>query len=310
MRLLVLGLLGAMVTALFSAGSAMGMSNEEAEFQAFVNCPVNAIVEEHELNACTWAQSSYKERWESKKQKETYEEQHGPTAGINSFFTAGNVTVPLRLGITLKGGVTEKEEEPTELLWSGAEGAPTIAPVAQKGPSLAKAVDKADLSQSELNRFNYYLKVAKETKTTATIELAGSASDIHLDLANLLDEEGRAFGFPVKVKLGNGFFGPNCYVGSDENPIVVNFTTGQSGELHGKLGVLTSNAGGNILTTWGDTLVATGFASPGVEGCGVEGGADEAINAALGLPSPNSTSVLNGVLKLAGREAVEEHDHI
>ncbi len=185
-------------------------------------------------------------------------------------------------------------------------GSPTIQPVAQAGPGLQKAVDKAELSPAERNRFNYYVKVAKEGKTTATIELAGPATAIHLNLANLLTEEGTAFSFPVKVKLGNGFFGNNCYVGNDEHPIVVNFTTGTAGELKGKTGALVVNAA-SIITTWGDTLVASGFASPGVEGCGVEGGADKAIDAALGLPSTNNMSVLNGVLKLTGRENAEEH---
>ena len=177
--------------------------------------------------------------------------------------------------------------------------------MAQAGPSLTKSVDTADLSASELDRYNYFVKIAKETKTTATVELAGSASNIHLNLANLLDAEGTAFSFPVKVKLGNGFVGNNCYVGSNEDPIVVNFTTGTSGELQGKVGQLAFSEGG-VITTWGNTLVASGFASPAAEGCGVEGGADAAVNAALGLPSANNTSVLNGVLKLAGAENVEE----
>jgi hypothetical protein len=308
-RMLTLFALGAAL-AMALVGPASAVANKEAtekaEFQAFANCPFHEIVEEHPLNACTWAQSSYKERWESKTQKEAYEAEHGPTPGLLSHFTAGNISVALKLPITLRGGVTEKEIEPTELVFSGAEGAPTIQPVAQAGPPLTKSVDKADLSGSELDRFNYYVKVAKETKTTATVELAGSARNIHLNLANLLDGEGTAFSFPVKVKLGSGFVGSNCYVGSDENPIVVNFTTGTSGELQGKLGQLTFGEMG-ILTTWGNTLVASGFASPGAEGCGVEGGADEAINAALGLPSSNNSSVLNGVLKLAGAENVEEH---
>jgi hypothetical protein len=298
----------ALALALVGAAPAMAKETpkEKAEFQAFANCPLDAIVEERPLNACTWAQSSFNERWLNKEQKEQYESEHGPSPEVASFFTAGNVTVPLKKKITLKGGVTEKEVEPTELLWSGAEGSPTIQPVAQAGPRLQKAVDKADLSPAELDRFNYYVKVAKEVNTTATIELAGPASNIHLDLANLLTGEGTAFSFPVKVKLGNGFFGGNCYVGNDEHPIVVNFTTGTAGELQGKTGALVFSPT-SIITTWGNTLVASGFASPGVEGCGVEGGADEAIDAALGLPSTNNESVLNGVLKLTGRETVEEH---
>jgi hypothetical protein len=296
---------------LMGATSAMAeeTAKEKADWRSFENCPFHQLsVGGFEVTICSWAQSSYKEKWLSKTQKEEYETTHGAPAGLLSHFTAGNVSVPLKLPITLRAGFGISQPETTESLETvGASGTATIQPVAQAGPSLTKSVNTADLSPSELDRYNYYVKIAKETKTTATVELAGPASVIHLNLANLLNGEGTAFKFPVKVRIGNGFVGPNCYVGSDEHPIVVDFTTGTSGELQGKLGVLATNGEGTLLTTWGDTLVASGFESPGVENCGVEGGADAAIDAALGLPSSNNTSVLNGVLKIAGAEVVGEH---
>ena len=49
------------------------------------------------------------------------------------------------------------------------------------------------------------------------------------------------------------------------------------------------------------------FGAPGVEGCGVEGGADAAMDAALGLPSASGNSaVLNGRLLLTSDE-IEEY---
>ncbi len=194
-----------------------------------------------------------------------------------------------------------------ELEEIAAVGAETIQAVAQAGPSLKSTVDTSKLSESELDRYNYYTKVAKETKTKETIEMAGPVSNLTVNLGNLLNEEGTAFQFPVKVKLSNGFVGNECYVGSDESPIIVDMTTGPSGELKGKAGVFTFNGEGTMLTLWGDTLVDSGFEVPAVHGCGIEGGADEALDSALGLPSSNNTAVLNGVLKQAGSEPAEEH---
>ena len=121
---------------------------------------------------------------------------------------------------------------------------------------------------------------------TATVELAGPATSIVLNERHLLDLEGTAFAFPVKVRLSNPFLGGSCYVGSDEHPVVVEFTTGTTGALKGKLDTTTTNRAGTILTLGNTTLVSNSFAVPGVEGCGVEGGSDEAVNSKLGLPSP------------------------
>jgi hypothetical protein len=282
---------------------------EKAEWQAFANCPAYELTSKgNEVTACTWATSAYKEKWQSTLQKEEWEALYGrATPNQLSQFTAGNVTVKLKLPIALKLGLAENPEEPTELEVKAARGAETIQAVPQVGPNLKKAVDRSDLSGAELDRYNYYVHVAKQTRTTATVELAGPADALHVNLGNLLSEEGNAFVFPVKVKLSNGFFGDDCYVGSDEDPIVVPMTTGPSGELQGKAGALTFNSEGTMLTVWGDTLVASGFAAPGVEGCGMAGGADAAMDAALGLPSASNTAVLNGVFKQAGAEAAEEH---
>ena len=206
--------------------------------------------------------------------------------------------------ITLRGAIGFRGLNGEEEEWLGAEGGPTIEPVAEQGPALTKDVNTSLLSPSELNRCNYYTKVAKETKTTATVELAGPADSIKVSVGALLSEEGTAFEFPVKVHLSNPFVGPNCYVGSNEHPIVVPFTTGTSGELRGKNGSrIKQDKNEFILDVLTDTLVNGTFASPGVEGCGVEGGADEAIDSALALPSASGNiAVLNGTLKLATGE--------
>lgn len=283
-------------------GETCETAKEHAEFQAFAACPFTAAEEV----ICSWAGSTYHEVWPTKTAKEEFEKERERTApNLPSEFTAGKVTVQLKSPITLQGGITSNEEGD---VWLPAEGAPTIAPVAEKAAALQKDVDTALLSEAELSRFDYYVKTAKETATSATVELAGPATSITVNVDNLLEEEGTAFSFPVKVHLQNAFLGEDCYVGSNEDPIVVEFTTGVSGELRGKNGSkLEANKAGSILSLLTDTLVSTTFASPGVEGCGVDGGADAAIDAGLGLPSASgNSSVLNGTLKLAaGSEAKE-----
>jgi hypothetical protein len=284
---------------------------EHAKFLTFANCPFGTPPLEEgytELVTCVGGESFYKEKWKNKAQAEEWEANfERAVPNLASHFTTGNITVALKAPITLRGGFEQNENsEEAELLWVGARGAATIQPVAQKGPSLKKSVNAALLSQSELERYDYYVKYAKETKTYATVELAGPAEQIHLNLIHQLTENGTAFVFPVKVKLTSPFVGENCYVGSDEHPIDVPFTTGQDGELHGKAGTLTFENNATIGTLWGDTLVSSSFSSPGVQGCGIEDGADAAIDSALGLPSATGTSVLNGVLKLSGAEEAEQ----
>ncbi len=276
-------------------------AKEHAEFQAFANCPFGAAPS---LD-CSWAKSSTTEKWPSQKIKQEFEAERGREAqGIPSEFRVGNVTVILKQSVTLRGGIGFEEEGEGET-WFGAEGTDTIQPVPQKTLPLTEAIDTSLLSPDELNRYTYFVKIAKEPKVTATVELAGPASATTVSVNSLLSEEGTAFAFPVKVKLTNPFLGDNCYVGSDSSPIMIDFTTGTSGALRGKNGSrIKFDKNGFILTLETDTLVNESFASPGVEGCGVEGGADEAINMALGLPSPagHNAAVLNGTLKLSTAE--------
>jgi len=285
---------------------------EHSAYQAFANCDFGAppLGEGYtKLEICVGGESFYKETWESKAQEEAYLSGHPEYhPGQVSYFTAGKVKVYLKNSIALRGGFEGNEKTINVLTWIAAVGAETIQPVRQNSIPLPKAVNKALLSLSELERYDYYVHHAKETKTYATVELAGPAENIKLNLEALLAEKGTAFIFPVKVKLSNPFFGENCYVGSNSKPIDVPFTDGVSGELTGKRGQFGGEPASNeILVDWGQTLVSSSFESPGVEGCGVGGGADEAINSALGLPAATgNTSVLNGVLKLVSSEPAEK----
>jgi hypothetical protein len=112
----------------------------------------------------------------------------------------------------------------------------------------------------------------------------------------------------VKFKLINPLLGNNCYIGSDNNPIVLNpqlsLATG------GKLLQQTDpnpakhpNTGVFKLTK--AVASDTTFTAPGVTGCGPGGAAninvDEALDAGAGLPAASGVNslTLNGVFSIA-----------
>ena len=242
-------------------------------------------------------------------------------AGPESFFQAGKVTVHFTKPIILRGGFQENEEN-GEIHFIGALNGETVSKEAEPAPSLTEGVNAELLPQFEKERFEKFVaKGGKATEVTAVIELAKPATDIGLNEANLLQETGTAFSFPVQIHLVNKFLGPFCYVGSIVHPIVVPFTTGETSPeppntpIHGHLGGISVIGGGQMLKVGNaerPTILANNeYASPGAEGCGLNGRADAAINSALGLPSPagmNSTELI-GELFQSGSEAAEEHMH-
>ena len=104
------------------------------------------------------------------------------------------------------------------------------------------------------------------------------------------------FTLPVKVKLTNPLLGGDCYIGSDDDPIVLNPMFNPFGDLAFASDpdpVRFPNVA--VLSITGSTLTDDTFSVPGATHCGPGGVADAAINATLGLPSPsgNNHLVLN-----------------
>jgi hypothetical protein len=286
-------MLGLCLVAMF-AMSAMAavpaLANEKNVWNKFAECPLNYP---EELNACTFG-----------------------ITGPESYFQAGKITVHFVKPIKLQIGLKEDENAYGYLKIIGAEGGHSVTKVKEPAPPLTEDINAELLPEAEKARYEAWLAAGKSTKTTATIELAKPAEDMLISLAALLSETSEtALGFPVMVRLNNGFFGKYCTVGSTQNPINVQFITGETAPpppntpIHGTLGEIKVIGEGNILQVLGDRLVNNSFASPGVQNCGKNGGADAAMNSALGLPSPagtNSTE-LAGELDQAGAEAVREH---
>ena len=146
------------------------------------------------------------------------------------------------------------------------------------------------------------------TAVTATVELAGSATEIELRTDNLLNEEGTALGLPVKIKLDNPILGSNCYIGSDTEPIQLNLTTGTSNGLIGGAGSISFNGAFTLVKFTGVELVDGLFAAPEADGCGgiAQAYVDPLINSIFGLPAGagNSSATLEGVLKVAEDDPV------
>lgn len=146
------------------------------------------------------------------------------------------------------------------------------------------------------------------TGVNATTELAAPASSVYLSLAEAELETGPALTLPIKVKLENPLLGDECYIGSNEHPIVLELTTGKSGSLKGKLGTISTKAKGGILVVKNNTLVNGTFSAPGVTGCGEFFSflLDPIINSKLDLPATSgNTAVLNNTLEVANSELVK-----
>lgn len=238
-------------------------------------------------------------------------------AGPESYFQAGKATVHFQKPVVLQGGmISEFENENGEFfkeLVPALDGK-TIVPEAEPGPSLNEGVDAELLPPAEKARYEAYLAAGKSTKTTETVELAAPPHEILVSALNEQEEKGAAFMFPIMVHISNPFLGAHCYDGSTNAPIVIPFTDGETSPeppntpIHGKSGKLTTYGEGSTVEAKDAVLVNNSYAAPGVHGCGVEGQADAAINAGLGLPSPagSNTTVLVGNFSLANSEIIEE----
>ena len=87
---------------------------------------------------------------------------------------------------------------------------------------------------------------------------------------------------PIKVRLHNdAVLGPNCYIGSDASPIVLNLveTPTSTPQLN------SGGPGGNALISSGVEVADTTFAVPAASGCGLLGALDAALDLKVGLPS-------------------------
>lgn len=141
-------------------------------------------------------------------------------------------------------------------------------------------------------------------RVTATIESAGAPTDFNLGAGTAVGQP--IVTLPVKIKLSNPFLDPNCYIGSNSNPIllkpanlarptgrVVRFNADGTPNATGEMGYFQLTGASQSDST---------FAVPGATGCGFLGLLSGAVNLKQGLPSPagSNSLVLNDAVTNVG----------
>jgi hypothetical protein len=234
-------------------------------------------------------------------------------------FTVGAKTVPLKNPVILQGGLIPVEEAPPgeEFKFVAAEDGNTLSKTPQPVPGGLLGITAPTWWPLILqNLFNEVVINGGATGVTATVELAKPASSIRLSPNLFLGRVGTALGLPVKVKLSNAFLGNECYIGSNSNPIQINFTTGTTAPpppnqpITGSAGTFRFNEAGDLLTLEGGRLVNNSFAAPGASGCGgilFSWAVDPLVNSILGTPaaSGRNTAILEGKQQFALAESVK-----
>lgn len=285
------GLLLVAVAAMSVASPAF--ATPKGEFAKFADCPVTAA------QACIYAKTESGE------------------------FTVGKKTVPIEKAIVLQGGLHENEET-GELTFVGAKDGNTLGKVPQKVPGgLSGLVNCTAIKGSGLLE-----KIERGsceaifenglTGVNATTELAAPASQIQINLNNLLHATGTALQLPVKVHLENPLLGSSCFVGSNSHPIVISLTTGTTSPpppnkaIKGNIGTVEAIEESEILQIRNNSLVNNEFAAPATSGCGglFEFLIGPIINSTLGVPSAagHNTAILNGTLDQTASESVTAHE--
>jgi hypothetical protein len=135
---------------------------------------------------------------------------------------------------------------------------------------------------------------------TAVTESAGTPSNFNLFAG--IETGVPIITIPIKILLENNpTLGPNCSIGSDQNPILLNpeNTDVSNAKLIGALvSPFAANGVPDLLGTVeaiheiGAVQGDDTFAVPGATGCGPDGSLDAAVDAVAGLPSPSGSNHL------------------
>ncbi|WP_407353907.1 hypothetical protein [Luteimonas sp. R10] len=199
-------------------------------------------------------------------------------------FTIGNTTLPIEEPIVLQGGIESLGPSP----FYDAIGAPTLdAPSAKVPGGLLGIMNPAPDWPGPLSQL-FWLIVGTANDVTATMELV---EPVQANFGNALypptdGSDPTAVRLAVRVHLRNPFLGSSCYIGSAENPVIVELQTGTTEPPPPNEPI--SGDPGTAYVVWTDeenyvgylqndgaTLVDNAFAVPAATGCG---------NIALGLP--------------------------
>jgi hypothetical protein len=222
-------------------------------------------------------------------------------------YTLGAKTITLQNPVTFEGGYTG---ESSEIEFHGAETGQTLSKTPQPLPGGLSGVT-APTSWPKVLQEAWNTAIEEGfTGVNTTLELAAPATEIGLNLENLLEESGSTLSLPVKVKLDSVLLGENCYIGSDKKPIQLELTTGTSGALKGTPGELSFNGSFTITTFTGIEIVDGTYAVPTAKGCGGAFSAfvDPLVDSIFGLPSASgkNAATFEGVFQDADATAMRD----
>jgi hypothetical protein len=231
--------------------------------------------------------------------------------------TTGKKTVPIKNPVILQGGV-EISETTGKAVFYGAKNGVTLSKAKQPVPGGLLGITAPTWWPNFIEDWFNDLISEGFTGVDSTVELAGPASSIHVDLSALFNETGVNLSLPVKIKLDNAILGSNCYIGSNSNPIIWNLTVGETSPpppnkpIKGFIGEGTSNPEETILRFKGQKQVDNSFAVPATSGCGgiFSFLVDPLVSSVVGVPSPagTNTAILEGSLETGFAPAVRASD--
>jgi hypothetical protein len=216
---------------------------------------------------------------------------------VSGTFTVGSLSVAVTKPVTAQFGVwSPPDASPTQ--FSGGVLAPTDGKQLVDSPELVpggllKALS-CPSSTPSVEKICKEATLPGETSTVmALVQTAGPITNFDLT----------TWTQPVMIKLINPLLGNNCYIGSTDDPIVLNpSVTGNLGEVLDPNPHFPTTA---ILEVTDATATDDTFSVPIATGCGPGGSANIAVDLAIdgsdGLPSAsgNNSLVLNGNFYLA-----------
>jgi hypothetical protein len=244
----------------------------------------------------------------------------GTDGGGFAACTAGNATS----GSITIGNITTQVVEPVNVQFGfftppedvNFYPAPAVPPLA--GPSAILST-KPDLIPESLTTA---LGCPSSNATVENIcQQAQQRGGVYNQVFALAQEAGPITNFnlfdwtqPVKFKLINPLLGSNCYIGSDEFPVVVHpsLSLGPGGSIFFEPDPApTVHPDTFVLGLSGAVASDSTFSAPGVLGCGPGGAAnvfvDEAFDASSGLPAASGNSLtLNGSFVVGATTASQD----
>ena len=272
-KLMLTGIVAVVASMAFASTSLGASHHPTGEFKNFGECPLSRA----SIEWCAYSKSS------------------------SGSFTIGNKTVPLVNPVTLQGGY---EGEPESLQFYGAENGETLSKAAQPVPGGLIGITAPTWWPGFIQTWFNNLINEGFTGVTATVELLGPSkglTKIKLNTTNLLFEEGIALGLPARIHLSNAILGSSCYLGSESEPVQLNFSSGKSGSLTGSAGTFTHNEEFSFIQFAGGKLVDGLYTAPHTNGCGgiFSFLVNPLVEAILGVPagSGKNKATLEGVIQ-------------